>query len=69
MAFFGYIHFFSSAIGAIHSRKLSDLNPAYLINIDRFLGSFYQNDLVFTMGWLIFFGLVGGFYLLFRRND
>lgn len=68
MAFFGYVHFTSSLIGALHRRKLSDLNPYHLINIDRFLGGAGKNGFAFAFGWLFFFGITAGFYLLLSRD-
>ncbi|OGL35694.1 hypothetical protein A3F65_01230 [Candidatus Saccharibacteria bacterium RIFCSPHIGHO2_12_FULL_47_16b] len=58
MGFWGYVHFISSTIGAIHAQKLSDMNPDKLINIDRFLGSQGCNGWAFLFGWLVFIASV-----------
>jgi len=68
MAFFGYVHFLSSLISAVHRRRLSDMNPYHLINIDRFLGNAWSKPLAFIIGWLIFLALLITIYRLLKPS-
>jgi hypothetical protein len=68
MAFWGYIHFFTSLVYAIGHRSISYLNPYTIIKFDGLLGSFGQKWWVAIIGWGFFFATVVIAYRLTKTD-
>lgn len=66
MGFFGWVHLTTAVITAIYHKRLHDVNPYHLINIQQYLGGITNNAVGFAFGWLVFTAIVVGFYLLVR---
>jgi hypothetical protein len=65
---YGSIHLISSLVIAVYRGNGAELNPYYIIHVDRTMGHLAHTKLTIAIGWIVWLATIIFFYKKFQNN-